>query len=147
MKNKSLATVLAFLLGTFGAHRFYLGQNKFGWFYLGFCWALLPTLIGLIDGIVFLCMSYADFNRKYSLRHVFKKKYQDDDDILDFNMNEKLEDELLAKLMEINDSEKVKVFLKDAKENGHYLPRKVYNEALKKIAGDTNIYEKTLDIQ
>lgn len=147
MKNKQLATLLAFTLGAFGVHRFYLKQNKLGWWYLAFFWTLIPMLIGMIDGFVFLFMSYAVFNRKYSLRHVFKKKYQDDDDILDFNMNENLEEELLSKLMEMNDSDKVKIFLKNAKEKGEYLPRKVYNEALRKISGEPNIYEKTLDIQ
>jgi TM2 domain-containing membrane protein YozV len=147
MKNKQLATLLAFTLGAFGVHRFYLKQNKYGWWYLAFFWTLIPMLIGIIDGFVFLFMSYAVFNRKYSLRHVFKKKYQDDDDILDFNMNENLEEALLSKLMEMNDRDKVKVFLKNAKEKGEYLPRKVYNEALRKISGEPNIYEKTLNIQ
>ncbi|WKN31518.1 TM2 domain-containing protein [Porifericola rhodea] len=147
MKHKKLATLLAFSLGIFGTHRFYLNQKKLGWWYLAFCWTLIPMVIGIIDGIVFLCMSYSVFNRKYSLRHVLKKKYQDDEDILSFNTNEKLEEELLVKLMEMNDREKVANFLSDAKQRGEYLPRKVYSEAIRIVSGEPNIYGKTLDIQ
>lgn len=147
MKNKPLATLLAFTLGMFGVHRFYLQQKKLGWWYLGFSWTLIPLIIGWIDGFVFLFMSYAVFNRKYSLRHVFKKKYLDDEDIIDFNTDEKLEKELLSKLLELNDKDKVESFLKSAKEKGEYLPRTVYSRALTIISGDSNIYEKRLDIQ
>ncbi|WPP51324.1 TM2 domain-containing protein [Catalinimonas niigatensis] len=147
MKNKQIATLLAFTLGMFGVHRFYLQQKKLGWWYLAFFWTLIPLIIGWIDGIVFLFMSYAVFNRKYSLRHVFKKKYLDDEDIIDFNTDEKLEKELLNKLLELNDKDKVESFLKNSKEKGEYLPRKVYSKALMIISGKSNIYGERLDIQ
>jgi TM2 domain-containing membrane protein YozV len=146
MKNKSLATLLAFTLGMFGVHRFYLQQKKLGWLYLAFFWTLIPLIVAWIDGFVFLFMSYAVFNRKYSLRHVFRKKYMDDEDILDFNTDEKLEKELLKKLLELNDKDKVESFLKHAKEKGEYLPRTVYSKALMIISGEPNIYEERLDI-
>lgn len=147
MKSKPLATLLAFTLGMFGTHRFYLQQKKLGWWYLAFSWTLIPLIIGWIDGIAFLCMSYAVFNRKYSLRHVFKKKYLDEEDIVDFNTDEKLEKELLHKLLELNDKDKIASFLKDSKEKGEYLPRTVYSKAQTIISGEPNIYDERLDIQ
>lgn len=63
-KNKSTAGILAIFLGGLGIHRFYLGQ-WWGIFYLAFCWAGLPSLIGLIEGIVFLNTSDQVWNYKY----------------------------------------------------------------------------------
>lgn len=34
MKNKAIAAILAWLLGGFGAHKFYLGQKGLGFLYL-----------------------------------------------------------------------------------------------------------------
>ncbi len=147
MKNKQLATLLAFTVGMFGVHRFYLQQKKLAWWYLGFFWTFIPLIIAWIDGFAFLFMRYEVFNRKYSLRHVFKKKYVDDEDILDFNTDEKLEKELLNKLLELNDKDKIEHFLRNAKEKGDYMPRTVYAQALTIISSEANIYEKRLDIQ
>ncbi|RKO71209.1 TM2 domain-containing protein [Sphingobacterium puteale] len=43
MKDKTTAALMAFFLGGFGAHRFYLGQIGLGFLYLLFCWTLIPT--------------------------------------------------------------------------------------------------------
>lgn len=63
-KSKSTAGVLAIFLGGLGIHRFYLGQ-WWGIFYLMFCWLGIPSLIGIIEGIVFLNASDGDWNAKY----------------------------------------------------------------------------------
>jgi TM2 domain-containing membrane protein YozV len=146
MKNKKLASLLAFTLGIFGVHRFYLQQKKLGWLYLGFSWTLIPLLISFIDGISFIFMSYATFNRRYTLRHSFKKKYEDDEEILDFNTDEKLEQELLKKIEALESKERIEDFLRSAKERGEYLPRAVYARARSIISGKSNIYSRTLDI-
>jgi TM2 domain-containing membrane protein YozV len=45
-KSPHTAMILAFFLGSVGAHRFYLGQTALGILYLVFCWTLIPDLIG-----------------------------------------------------------------------------------------------------
>lgn len=66
MKSKTTAAVLAFFLGSFGVHRFYLGQAGLGILYLVFCWTFIPTIIALIDFFGFLLMSEEAFNQKYN---------------------------------------------------------------------------------
>jgi len=64
MKNKTTAAMLAFFLGVFGIHRFYLGQT-----FLGILYILIPglsVLLGIIDGIVLLTMHEDVFDAKYN---------------------------------------------------------------------------------
>ena len=58
--------MLAFFLGTFGAHRFYLGQHWKGIFSILFFWTYIPTIISFIDVIVFAAMSQDKFDDKYN---------------------------------------------------------------------------------
>lgn len=64
-KDKTVAGVLAILLGDIGIHKFYLGQTGKGILYLLFCWTLIPAIIALIEGIQILCMSDEKFQKKY----------------------------------------------------------------------------------
>ena len=64
-KNRIVAAVLAFLLGAFGAHKFYLGQTGMGIIYLLFFWTAIPMIIAFIEFIILLLMSDAEFDRKY----------------------------------------------------------------------------------
>jgi TM2 domain-containing membrane protein YozV len=48
-KDATAAILLAFFLGSFGAHRFYLGDIGLGFLYLIFCWTLVPHLIALVE--------------------------------------------------------------------------------------------------
>ncbi len=66
MKDKSIAVILAFFLGGLGIHQFYLGNNSRGILYLLFCWTLIPSIIGFIDGIILLTMSYEEFDLRYN---------------------------------------------------------------------------------
>lgn len=73
-KNRFVAALLAFFLGTFGIHKFYLGRIKaglimlcvavFGWIFLG-----LPTLIigviALIECVIYLATPDEAFQHKY----------------------------------------------------------------------------------
>jgi TM2 domain-containing membrane protein YozV len=65
-KNRIAAALFAILLGGFGVHKFYLGKIAQGVVYLIFFWLLIPCIIGLIEGIVYLSMSDMEFNRKYN---------------------------------------------------------------------------------
>ncbi|SFC96248.1 TM2 domain-containing protein [Bacillus sp. OV322] len=66
MKNKVAAGVLGILLGNFGVHKFYLGKIGMGILYLVFCWTGIPGIIGLIEGIIYLCKSDEEFNAQYN---------------------------------------------------------------------------------
>jgi len=48
-KDPAVGVLLAVFLGSFGAHRFYLGQNGIAIIYILFCWTLIPHLIALIE--------------------------------------------------------------------------------------------------
>lgn len=49
-----IAAILAFALGTFGVQWFFLGQPKKGMRRLLFFWTGIPTIMGLVEGAVFL---------------------------------------------------------------------------------------------
>lgn len=64
-KSKVAAGLLALFLGGLGVHKFYLGQIGMGFLYLLLCWTYVPAIIALIEGIIYLSSSDADFDRKY----------------------------------------------------------------------------------
>jgi TM2 domain-containing membrane protein YozV len=67
-KSKFVAAILAFFLGGFGIHHFYLGNIVPGILYLVFCWTLVPAFIAFVEFIVFLVMPKATFDAKYNRR-------------------------------------------------------------------------------
>ncbi len=67
-KNKVIAGLLAIFLGSFGIHKFYLGQNGLGVLHLVFFWTYIPSLVGFIEGIVMLCSSNETLERRYKCR-------------------------------------------------------------------------------
>lgn len=64
-KSRVTAAVLAFFLGGFGAHKFYLGKPVWGIIYLLFFWTLIPALVAFIEFIIYLTMSDEVFAQKY----------------------------------------------------------------------------------
>ena len=64
-KNRIVAAILAFFLGGFGIHKFYLGQIGLGILYLIFFWTFIPALVAFIEFFIYLCTSDEDFARKY----------------------------------------------------------------------------------
>ncbi len=63
--NRVVAALLAILLGSFGIHKFYLGEIGWGIAYLLFSWTFLPGLVGIIEGILYLCMTDDQFQHRY----------------------------------------------------------------------------------
>lgn len=63
-KSKITAGILAILLGGFGVHKFYLGKAS-GIIYLLFCWTLIPWLVAIIEGIIYLSSSDEEFAKRY----------------------------------------------------------------------------------
>ncbi|MEN9251499.1 MAG: NINE protein [Thermostichales cyanobacterium BF4_bins_65] len=66
MKNKVVAFVLAWFFGSFGVHKFYLGEIGWGVIYLLFFWTFIPAIVSFIEGIIYLVMSDEKFNRLYN---------------------------------------------------------------------------------
>ena len=66
MKNKYVAALLAFFLGGFGIHKFYLGQSGAGALYFLFSWTAIPIVIGVIDGLTYLFQSQLTFDQKFN---------------------------------------------------------------------------------
>ena len=64
-RTKTSAALFAFFLGGLGIHKFYLGQAGLGVLYLVFCWTFIPSLIGFVEGIIFLSMTEAEFAQRY----------------------------------------------------------------------------------
>ena len=69
MKNKTLAAFLAFFLGGFGIHRFYLGQGGLGLLYLLFFWTSIPFFVSFVDFVLLLVMDEQSFDYKYNPAH------------------------------------------------------------------------------
>lgn len=71
-RNKYVAALLAFFIGTFGIHRFYLGRNGSGVVMLLLTLSVVGLLVSapwaLIDTIRYLMMSDAEFAARYPRR-------------------------------------------------------------------------------
>jgi TM2 domain-containing membrane protein YozV len=63
--SKLVAALLAVFLGGIGLHKFYLGRVGWGIVYLLFFWTFIPTIVGFIEGLIYLSMSEGAFHRKY----------------------------------------------------------------------------------
>lgn len=74
MKNKFVAALLAFFLGSFGAHKFYLRDPGAGVFYI-LLFAMtsrfmpISAILGFIDGLRYLMMSPEEFDKKFNSRY------------------------------------------------------------------------------
>jgi TM2 domain-containing membrane protein YozV len=67
-KSKLAASLIAIFLGGLGIHKFYLGDTMMGVVYLLFFWTLIPAIIGLIEGIIWLTQSNDVWLAKYGDR-------------------------------------------------------------------------------
>jgi TM2 domain-containing membrane protein YozV len=70
-QKKLIAGILGIVLGGLGIHKFYLGMNTPGIIMLlisvlsCFTLSVIPWVIGIIEGIIYLTKSDADFERTY----------------------------------------------------------------------------------
>lgn len=51
-KDGTTGTLLAFFLGGFGFHRFYLGNTVLGVIYALFCWTIIPAIVAFVEGFM-----------------------------------------------------------------------------------------------
>jgi TM2 domain-containing membrane protein YozV len=69
-KSRIAAALLAFFLGIFGIHKFYLGQIGWGLLYLAFFWTAIPAIIGIVEFVILLTMRDEEFNERFGkIRH------------------------------------------------------------------------------
>ena len=66
MRDKVTAGVLSILLGSFGAHKFYLNSVFMGVIYLLFSWTFIPMIVGIIEGIFILLKDQTTFDQEYN---------------------------------------------------------------------------------
>lgn len=67
-KSRGIAAILAILLGSLGIHYFYLGKTTGGIVFLLislFSCGSIAGVLGLIQGILMLCMTNQEFERRY----------------------------------------------------------------------------------
>ena len=67
-KSKIAAGLLGIFLGGLGIHKFYLGKIGMGILYLLFCWTGIPSIVGFIEGIIYLCSNDENFQLKHHVR-------------------------------------------------------------------------------
>jgi hypothetical protein len=67
VKSRVAAGVLGIVLGGIGAHKFYMGKVGQGFLYLIFFWTLIPGIVGLIEGILYLTQSDEVFSQKQGI--------------------------------------------------------------------------------
>ncbi len=65
-KDKNIAAVLAFLMGSIGVHRFYLGQTGLGILYILLLFTGISAILSFIDFFVFILMDKNKFDLKYN---------------------------------------------------------------------------------
>lgn len=68
IRDKFIAGILGIIFGGIGLHKFYLKKPGLGIIYLLFCWTFIPSLIGFIEGILYLLMDDIEFQNKYHVR-------------------------------------------------------------------------------
>ncbi len=83
MKSKYVAAALAFFLGIFGVHRFYLGKRFLGVLYFimfmvgmmitiegEFPAIMFPALLGFIDAVLLFVMPPEEFDERYNAKYL-----------------------------------------------------------------------------
>ena len=90
MKSKYTAAVLAFFLGMFGTHRFYLGQRFLGILY-GFIFfvcmmimfeerqpaIMFPVILAFVDSVLLAVMPQEEFDERYNRRKTRRQRFND----------------------------------------------------------------------
>ena len=63
-KSKIAAGLFGMLLGGVGINNFYIGNIGLGIVDILFCWTCIPSIINFIRGIVYLCESDDNFEKR-----------------------------------------------------------------------------------
>ncbi len=63
--RRTVAAALALFLGGLGAHKFYLHRPGLGVLYLLFSWTLIPSVVGVVEAILYAFSADEEFERRY----------------------------------------------------------------------------------
>ncbi len=63
--RRGVAAALALFLGGLGVHKFYLHRPGLGILYLLFSWTLIPSIVGVVEAVMYAFSSDEDFERRY----------------------------------------------------------------------------------
>lgn len=66
-KNRVAAILLAFFLGGFGGHKFYLGHWGWGIIHILFVWTFIPTIVATVELIRYAILSDEEFQKRYQI--------------------------------------------------------------------------------
>jgi len=64
--KRNVAGILSIFFGGLGVGHIYTRQNVRAIFDILFCWTGIPSLIGLIEGLIWLTEKDEDFNEKFN---------------------------------------------------------------------------------
>lgn len=70
-RDRQASVLLAVFLGTIGAHKLYLRRWWEAILCAAFFWTLVPTVLGVLEGLWYLSLSDADFRRRVVERPPF----------------------------------------------------------------------------
>ncbi len=102
-KSKTIAGLLSFFYGSFGAHNFYLGRLFWACLYILFFWTLIPLVVSMIEGVVIFILPKEAFEKIYidrlCIKDLFKKTVLSDEnksheDAVDKNKKEDYVDDM-----------------------------------------------------
>ncbi|MBT8397247.1 MAG: NINE protein [Gemmatimonadetes bacterium] len=64
-KSRPASVLLAMLFGGLGAHKFYLDRPGLGFLYLLFFWTLIPSIAGVVEGIIYMTHTEEEFQERF----------------------------------------------------------------------------------
>ncbi len=67
-RDKWIAVILTFFLGGIGVHKFYLGKPVQGIFCLLFFWTFIPSIIAIVEFLIYLFTPEDQFRARYRYR-------------------------------------------------------------------------------
>ena len=67
--DRVTASLLAIVLGDLGIHHFYMGETLLGVLDILFCWTGIPGIVGLVNGIIWLCSTDEEFYQSWLARN------------------------------------------------------------------------------
>jgi len=126
MKDKHIAAILAFFLGTFGIHKFYLNRPLQGILHLIFFWTFISTFIAFVEFIMFLVMSKEDFDARYN--------YDRSDRLLKKERNDLQREKIRLERLRLEKQRLLEEH--DLKQHGSQSKRKTKKIPVKKITGE-----------
>ena len=116
--SKRIAFALfAILLGGIGVHKFYVKEYGWGVIYLLFCWTYIPSIIGIIEGIIALSSTDKEFCEKYEIEDDALTDNANKDYLSELNSLNELKDKGIISKEEFTAKKRLLLFGDEIKKN------------------------------